>query len=269
MFVPEGFYVIHQPKHHTPGVFDLHPRGMFKTRPFVTSDWGIRILVNDKQQLKLQYLVLTDEPGADPATGEKYNVLLKSILVDLDPDQGLEAKELDPHVAREADRTQIEKLVGEWRSAYIPGADADKIDVEALRAKLTASANEYEAARFKRLALKNNGWVAPALPRAVQDFRRYLHPLVRNDLHRCYAEMDGREDEAGLIQKIALLQCVYTEDSDDPLLKPNGAAWKDEDEVWECWNGFAGSTEEARRIGRALESVFRPVIKEINSAVTV
>jgi hypothetical protein len=28
MRLPEGFYVLHQPKYRTPNVFDLHDRGM-------------------------------------------------------------------------------------------------------------------------------------------------------------------------------------------------------------------------------------------------
>ena len=267
MFVPKGFYIIFQPKYLTPGVYDLHPRGMFKTHPFVTSDWGIRILADDKQQLKLQYLWLSDEPCADETTGEKFKVLLKWELIDLDPDKGLDAKDLAGQVAREEDRTLIANQVEEWRSAYVPRKDDGPIDAEALSKKLTTSIREYEAGCLKRLMSKNSTWIESALPRTQQDFRRYLHPLVRSDLHRCYSEMDGQADETQLIQRIAFLQCVYTEAFDDPLRKPDGGLWKDEDEVWTCWTGFAGSTEEAHRIGRTLETVFRPVIDEVNSAV--
>jgi len=58
MTLPDKLYIIHQPQHRVPGVYDLHPLGMFQTRPFVTCDWGIRILADDTLQLKVQYLAL-------------------------------------------------------------------------------------------------------------------------------------------------------------------------------------------------------------------
>lgn len=266
MTQPDGYFIIYQPKHRVPGVYNLHPLGIFQTRPYVTCDWGIRILANDEQQLKVQYLFLVDEPGTDPDSGKKYNIALKSVFIDLDPEPGLEAQALAKHVAREKHRKEIARQVDEWRDAFLPKTEAGLLDDAAMRKKLTASINEYKTGRLKYLARKNNAWVAPTLPRAIQDFKRYLHPLVSNDLHRCYSDMEGREDETRLIQKIALLQCVYSGVDNDPLTKPNGGSWKDEDEVWACWTGFAGSAEEARRIGRTLETVFRPVIAEIKGA---
>lgn len=266
MTVPHNHFIIHQPKHQVPGVYDLHPRGMFRTRPFVTRDWGIRILADDALQLKVQYLVLADEPATDPATGEKYRVVLRSVLIDLDPDKGVAPEVLAQHVAREEARREIVNLVEEWRDAYLPRNDAGRIDATALEKKLTIAANEYKANQLKHLAQRNNPWIQPGLPRALQDFQRYLHPLVSNDLHACYTGLDGRDDEKQLVKKIALLQRVYTEAFDDPLRKPDGDAWKDEDEVWACWTGLAGSAEEARRIGRTLETVFRPVITRVKGA---
>ena len=43
MPVPNGYYPIYHPPHKIPGVFDLHKRGRFKDRPFVTRNWDYRV----------------------------------------------------------------------------------------------------------------------------------------------------------------------------------------------------------------------------------
>jgi hypothetical protein len=48
------------------------------------------------------------------------------------------------------------------------------------------------------------------------------------------------------------------------MRKPDGGIWKNEDEIWEYWIGFAGSGEEAKRICRTMETVFRPLAGKLS-----
>jgi hypothetical protein len=75
--------------------------------------------------------------------------------------------------------------------------------------------------------------------------------------------MGGTNAEKELIKRIILFQRVYDCDERDLMRKPNGETWKSEDEIWECWTGFAGSEEEAKRVCRTMEAVFRPLVKEM------
>ena len=43
------------------------------------------------------------------------------------------------------------------------------------------------------------------------------------------------------------------------LEKPDGGLWQDDDEIRECWMGYAGSEKEAERIFQALEIVLPEV----------
>jgi hypothetical protein len=75
--------------------------------------------------------------------------------------------------------------------------------------------------------------------------------------------MGGTGAETELIKRIILFQRVYDCNKQDLMRKPDGGIWKSEDEVWECWIGFAGSEEEAKKVCRTMETVFRPLVNEM------
>lgn len=262
MIVPEAFSIIHQAKQKTPSVFDLHERGMFKTRPFVTCNWGFRVLANDNLEAKIEYVALAEKNATDPKTGERYNVVLESILIDLNPDLSMAPKALHNRVADEMGARQLEVAYEEWRAVYVPKTEKGHIDREALNKKLKSAITEYRDAVRRNLARKNRSWVQARLAYRIQLFQRQLYPLVSGTLHEHYQQLGGSDDEHGLIRKIALLQCIYSGGPQSPLSKPDGTAWCHDDEIWECWSGLAGSEEEAKRIGRTLLTGFQPVLKE-------
>jgi hypothetical protein len=262
MIVPETFSVIYQSNNRTPSVFDLHDRGMFKTRPFVTCDWGFRVLVDDQLDAKLEFVELVEKEATDPESGEKFGVVLQSVLIDLSKDFRPTPKALAKHVPDKEIRGQLKTSYEQWRDAYVPANEKGDVDREALKKKLASAIAEYRNALRKKLVRKNGAWVESRLAYQVQQFRRYLYPMVSDNLHGEYQKLGGADDERGLVRKVALLQCIYDSEPNDPLRKPDGAAWDNEDEVWECWNGLAGSDEEAKRIGRALLAEFKLLIEE-------
>lgn len=215
MIVPEGFYVIYQPKHRTPGIYDLHSRGLFKTRPFVTSDWGLRVVADDGPSAKLQYLELTQKEAVDAKSGERYPVSVRSSIIDLDLALRPDAKALTAAIPEETRRKEVVALLAEWRDGYVPKQADGKTDRAALEKKLAASLAEAKAALRRNLARKNDVWVQPRLAFEIQMYRRGLH-LLADGLHARYTEMGGTEDEIGLIRKIGLFQCLYAVDGPDP-----------------------------------------------------
>lgn len=263
MLVPEGFFVIHQPKHKIPGVFDLHERGLFKTRPFVTKEYAYRVIASDDRSAKLQFLCLKEKAVNDPTTGERYSFFVEETLIDLDEELKLKSADLATHVADQSVLDEILAAHDEWCDAYIPLNEKKKTDKEELKKKLSTSIAERKEVIRKKLARKNSTWVNAAMPRLIQDFLRGLYLRVEDRLYEQYRQIGGTEAEKELIKKINLFQRVYDCNKQDPMRKPNGRTWKSEDEIWECWIGFAGSEEEAIRVCRTMEAVFRPLAKEM------
>ncbi len=261
--VPEGFFVIHQPKHKIPGVFDLHERGLFRTRPNVTKDYAYRVIASDNLSVKLQFLCLKEKAVTDPTTGERYSFYVEETLIDLDEELGLKSADLDTHGSNQSVLDEILAAYDEWRNAYIPSNGNKKTDKEGLKKKLLTSIAERKEVIRKELVRKNSTWVAAALPRMIQDFLRGLYQRVEDRLYEQYRQMGGTDAEKDLIRRIVLFQCVYDCDKQDPMRKPDGGTWKNEDEIWECWIGFAGSEEEAKRVCRTMEAVFRPFVRQM------
>lgn len=263
MMVPEGFFVIHQPKHKIPGVFDLHERGLFKTRPYVTKEYAYRVIASDDLSVKFQFLRLKEEAVNNPTTGERYSFFVEETLIDLDEELKLKSADLTTRTANQSVLDEILAAHDEWRKAFIPLNEKKKTDKEGLKKKLLTSIAECKEVIRKKLARKNSAWVNAAMPRLIQDFMRGLYLRVEDRLYEQYRQMGGTEAEKELIKKINLFQRVYDCDNQDPMRKPNGQIWKSEDEIWECWIGFAGSEEEAVRVCRTMEAVFRPLVKEM------
>lgn len=257
--VPEGYFVIHQPKHKIPGVFDLHQRGLFKTRPYVTKDYAYRVIASNDLSVKLQFLHLKGKAVNDPSSGERYSFCVEEMLIDLDEELRLKSDELATHGANQSMIDEILAAHEEWRNAFIPVRGNKKTDKKGLKKKLLSSITERKEVIRKALVHKNSVWVNAAMPRLTQDFLRGLYPRVEDRLYEQYRQIGGADEEKELIKKIILFQRVYDFEKQDLMRKPDGGTWESEDEIWECWIGFAGSEEEAKRICRTMEAVFRPL----------
>ena len=261
MMIPEGFFVIHQPKHKIPGVFDLHERGLFRTRPYVTKDYGYRVIARSDLSVKLQLLRLQEKNIKDQKTGEPFSFFVENTLIDLDKELRLKSADLAAYGVNQSVLDEILAAHEEWRNAYIPLNKNKKTDKEGLKKKLLASIAERKEILRKELVRKNSTWVNAAQPRMIQDFRYGLYPWVEDRLYAQYSQMGGTDAEKELITRITLFRRIYECDKQDLMRKPNGGIWKSEDEIWECWIGFAGSEEEAKRVCRTMEAVFRPLVK--------
>jgi hypothetical protein len=263
MMIPEASFIIYQPKDRIPSVFDLHERGLFKTRPYVTRDWSYRIIASDDLACKLQLYCLKEEAANDPKTGERYNFLVEKTLIDLDKELKLNSADIASHTPGQSITDEILASHDQWRTAYIPVNSKKKIDKNGLKKKLLSSITERKEIIRKDLIRKNSVWVNPAMPRLIQDFRGGLYLQVEDRLYEQYRQMGGTDDEKALTKKITLFQRVYDHDKEDPMRKPDGGTWRNEDEIWECWIGFAGSEEEAKRVCHTMEAVYRPLINEM------
>ena len=261
--VPEGFFVIHQPKQKIPSIFDLHERGKYKERPYVTENEAYRVIAREDLSVKLQFLCLKEKAVSDPMTGVRYSFCVEETLIDLDEElrpQGAYVRTpgVNPSVSDD-----ILTDYDEWRVAYIPLIESSKIDKESLKKKLLASIAERKEIIRKELVRKNSAWVNAEMPRLIQDFMRGLYLRVDDRLYDQYMQMGGKATEKELIKSIMLFQRIYDHDQRDLMRKPEGGTWKSEDELWECWTGFAGSEEEAKKVCLTMEAVFRPLIKEV------
>lgn len=268
MTVPRGYYVIHQPKYRIPGIFDLHERRMFNGRPSVTHERGFKIIANEDYSCKMVYEVLIEKNAEDPDTGQKYNWVTEQTIIDLDTDLALKPNQLAKYVSDPLTAKEIMKTFVEWRNGFVPTNDKGKVDKTGLKKKLHNSIQERKETIRKNLVRRNSGWILAALPRMIQDFHRGIYQLVQFDLYPQYLQKGGQESENAMIWKMMLLQRIYMHDGEDLLKKPDGRSWQDEEEIWECWIGFAGSEEEALRIQQTLDTVFRPICSEPQQKAT-
>jgi hypothetical protein len=132
MGIPNGFYVIHQPKNRIPGVYDLHERGMFKNRPFVTKEWGYRVIANEVLETKMQFLYLVEKNAADPKTGERYSFVLEKILIDLDKHLMPDLTSISELIQNEAVLKETMDAYKEWRNGFVPQKAENQIEQEEL-----------------------------------------------------------------------------------------------------------------------------------------
>lgn len=263
MIIPDGFYIIHQTKQKTPGLFDLHKRGRFKTRPFVTRDWDYRVIADMGQTVKLLYARLVEEHTIDPETRIPYNFLVKGTLIDLDMNLALDRAGLPAHIPDKMIREAVTAAHEEWRNAYIPMTSGNLTDPQALTKKIRASVADSRATLCRQIANSNQDWVMADLPRLIQYYTFGLDSLTKCQLHDHYRDLGGEADETQLLRKVALFYRIYENDGNNLLQKPDGSLWKNEEEIWNCWAGFTGSETEAGRICDAMEAVFRPLVEKM------
>jgi hypothetical protein len=264
MKTSDEWFVLYQPKYNTPSVFDLHERGWFKTRPAVTKDYGFRLMVNQDFQIKIQYLSLVDREGIDEATGSRYGCVNQEVIINLTEDFKLDEKELAGSVSDPDVRDEIIKTHKEWYDANVQLNPDGTFDKTQLEKKLTAAINEGKDIVRKKLVRKNESWVKAGLPHLIYDFDHGLYQRMSDRLYPDYTARGGKDTEKGLIKKIFTFYRICECEESDELLKPDGSRWENEDEIWDCWAGFAGSESEAQRVCSSIETAFRPVSEELS-----
>ena len=240
-------------------MFDLHDHGLFNTRPFVTQDWAYRIIVDEALKANIQYLCLEEKQDRGSQAHEQYNFTVSESIITLDDTLTPNHDDVLSHIQNETVFNDLIKDYNEWRNGYVPVNNQSGIDLEGLRKKLRASVEDRKTAIRRELTRKNNDWINTALPRLIQDFQYGLYTRVEDHLYNRYRKMGGQSEGKDLIRKIMTFYRIYENKDNNPMIKPNGKAWKDEDEIWDCWVGFAGAEDEAVRVCRTMESVFRPL----------
>jgi hypothetical protein len=256
MKMPEGYFVIYQPKYTVPCVFDLNERGTFPGHPSVTADWGFRVLADSDFHARIQFARLIHRPGIDSQYGAPYNWIVEEVLLDLDDQLAPDPETVAQAIPDSEIRLALMDEFNEWHGDFIPMKEG-AVDRDELNRKLTNAVEERKERIRKELVRKNQQWVLSHIPRRVQNFRYGLYNHVKDRLYQEYQNNGGEDSEQNLIKKIALFNRVLENCNQEDLKKPDGNAWKSEDEIWQCWIGFAGSEGEAKLVCRTMDAVFR------------
>ena len=177
-------------------------------------------------------------------------------MIDLDDLLTLESAATEQKVPDSEIRSALVEAFNEWHDNFIPMKER-KVDREALKQKLSNVVDECKDRFRKELVRKNQHWVSSNIPRRIHDFKYGLYNHVKERLYQEYQNNGGEDSEPNLIKKISLFNRVLDNFDHEALLKPDGTAWKNEDEIWQCWVGFAGSEDEACRVCRTMNAIFR------------
>ena len=263
MKIPQGFFIVYQPKYRVPSIFDLHSRGLFKTRPFVTEPFGFRVLGDQSGQVKLQCAWISETRTLDEKSGRAWEFAVEERLLNLDP--AFEPVSGEPEKALPDDeaRKKIIQDLAEWRESYLPQEKESRI--KNLERKIQASVAEHKSRLRDELVHKNRDWIVAGLPRILQDFRIYLYPDVRNHLIETYRESGGESDEAGVIRHLALFLHIFDHGETDLFKRHDWGGFQPKDQAWECWSGFTGSDAESERLYNTMDKVFRPLAQKLTA----
>ena len=256
MKIPESFFAIYQPKYTVPCVFDLNDRGTFLNRPSTTAPWGFRVVADTDFNVRIQFARLIHRPGIDSQYNKPYSWMVEEVLIDLDDELTPDQESVAGAIPDSEIRSALLDAFSEWRENFIPVKEGI-MDREELNRKLTNAIEECKERIRKELVRKNQQWVYSRVPRRIQDFRYGLYKRVKDRLYLEYSNDGGEDSEKNLVKKIVLFNCVLENCDREDLLKPDGNTWKNENEILQCWIGFAGSEGEAKRVCRAMDTVFR------------
>ena len=262
MKTAEGWFVLYQPQYKVPCVFDLHERGLFEARPPVTKEYGVRFLVSEDFNIKLQYVHLVEK--SEKQGNLNYTHVLENGFVRLDEDLSIAESDLAEVAPNSMVCDELAAVWNEWFGNYVPLDENGKVDVEALKKKLAQSLNDQKKRLRESLVQKNGKWIYPVLPRMVFDFHHGLYQRMSDRLYPEYKAKGGEDSEKGLIEKIHMFDRICESEDPDAFLKPDGSQWKGKDEIWDCWVGLAGSEAEADRICATLETVLPPVSEALS-----
>ena len=252
----DGWFLLSQPKYRVPGVFDLHNRGLFREEPSVTHRYGARMLVNEELQVAVEYRFLKQDSIVHG--GILYTFATRQGILKLDENLSLDLIAVNAEVADVDAWKEIKRVYEQWCHDYIPKDEQGGVDRPALERKLLGSISEAKRQIREELKRKNGSWVASRAPALAGRFFRWEEGRIAEDLFEVYTVRGGADTEVGLINKAAQFLTICDTTEPDGLVRADGESWHSEDEIWECWVGFAGSEEEAKRVSRSLDMIFRP-----------
>jgi hypothetical protein len=255
----DGWVLLSQSKYRVPSVFDLHQRGLFKERPFVINRCGARLLVDNGLRVGVEYRYLKEEPNTVENT--TYGFATKQGIIVLGRDMSLNLVALSDDVPDPEAREEITRVYDDWTRSYLPLKAGKDLDGEELSRKLTASLQEGKRQIREELKKRNGPWVESLNTALTRYFFAWNRGRVAEELFDTYTEAGGEASEADLMEKVAFFNTIYDTRGEENLTKPDGGKWQSEDEMWECWVGYAGSEKEAKRVCRTMDKVFRPMVQ--------
>lgn len=227
--------------------------------------WGARLLVNDRNDVAIQYMYLVDSNTVNEATGERYLSKLERGLFPLTADLKLDELKLAEVVSENTIREEIIRVYNDWISTFSEGK-GQEINISDIKKTFLPIVERGRKYYLEWLVKNNSSWILPFLPRMIYDFRNFLSRRVSPELFEYYKGIGGNSTEEVLIRKINLFARLY---EGEGLTKPEGTIWLDEDQIWECWIAFSGSEEEAERICETMEKVLVPLKKELREELSV
>lgn len=251
----DGWFLLSQPKYRVPCVFDLHVRGLFREKPAVTSGCGARILINNNLHIAVEYRFL--KHGQTVCNQVFYTYATKQGILTLDEQLSLNLIAVNEEVTDSGAIQEIKQVYEQWCQDYIPTDSRGGHDIPALQRKLQTSLDETKKKLREELKRKNGIWIASRVPALARYFFRWQEGQIAEDLFDSYNNQKGEDTEIGLINKVAQFYTICDTTEPTGLDRTDGASWSNEDEMWECWVGFAGSEEEAGRVIRTMDEVFR------------
>ncbi len=262
---PAGWYVLYQGNYKTPGVFNLHEKGLFMLRPRVASDLGARILVNEQNRAAVQYMYLVNKVTVIEETCEKFNSKLERGLVYLSDELELDEQNLKETVLEKKVQDEIIRVYNEWTAAFTD-AKSGKINTEEIKTTFSTAFEKGQKSYREWLVRNNSPWILPLIPRMTHDFRYGIYKRAGNELYEYYKDTGGNSTVDDLLKKINLFARIY---EGEGLFKPEGSSWASEDEMWDCWIAFSGSEEEAKRICKTMEKTIIPLEKELREELSI
>lgn len=251
----DGWFLLFQPKYRIPSVFDLHQRGLFQEKPGITMPCGARMLVNDGLQVALEYRVLKEDRNV--VKGIIYSYATSQGILILNADLAIDISAVSSTVRDFETEQEISRVYEQFCKDYLPTNKRGQFDNDALQCKLRTSLGEAKKQYREELKRKNGTWVASRVPALTGRFFLWQEGQVAEELFDAYRVQRGEDTPTGLITKIAQFYTICNTTEPDGLERLDGKNWTTEDEIWQCWVGFAGSDEEANRIFQVMERVFR------------
>jgi hypothetical protein len=253
----DGWALLSQPKYRVPCVFDLHHRGLFKERPSVTNRCGARLLVDNELQVGVEYRYLKEEANVVEKTA--YSFATKQGIIVLGTDMSLDLVVLADQVPDPEAREEITRVYDDWARSYLPITAESGLDRGGLLRKLTTSLQEGKRLIREELKKKNSSWLESLHIARSRFFYSWERGMVVEKLYDTYSEAGGEDGMSGLMEKVAIFNIIYDTRGEENLTRLDGNNWQGEDEMWECWVGYAGSEDEAKRVCRTMDTVFRPM----------
>lgn len=127
--------VLYQPEYQTPHIFNLHDRGLFKDRPFVTSAFGARVVAAGSKEIFLQARELKQETIVDPETGRRFFYKAEIVTVQLTQKLTVNKRSLNS-IASDSLQAEVLRVYDDWFANHLPRRKDGKLDRARLNAQI-------------------------------------------------------------------------------------------------------------------------------------